>query len=157
MKTNITFLLLLLFVAVVSCQKSDNSPQGSGQPPDKSAIAPPVVHQSFQVISVSDAQNNLTAWFNTKPESVVVNAFLINSDELDAMISLRQNVAGAVKFRIYMGTNQFSVWPVNRAGGDISDLIYGVSSVGSGPCPLVCDYSSPIFNNPKYLEAAKAE
>ena len=140
----VTFLLLL--VVMFGCTKHETTPAVSGTHSNlkSSEITPMQNNNQLQIISVQTAHNNLANYLNNNPGSI--NAFTINLQQLQAIKLLFQANPSATGFRVYLG-DRMSVVAIDNRGQDITTLIYGTSSINSGPCPLICDVDSPIMGD----------
>jgi hypothetical protein len=96
------------------------------------------------------AANNYFKTYLLSPMSVdTLKAFTVTLEQYNAMTLILNNHSTAQGFRIYMGADSI---PSNRVmmvvgfgSPEYSGDIYSTSAAGSGPCPIVCDQSSPII------------
>ncbi|MEI7897489.1 MAG: hypothetical protein WCJ26_10675 [bacterium] len=149
MNNKFTMLLLAFFAGAVigaaiiwmlcncsCCQKSSQTPPVPPEPPDFPA----------HTISVQQANTYFHTYLNTPVSVDTLKAFTINSQQFDAMKAIAAMDTTVHGFRIYMGMD--SLTPVRMVVGtgtpDHTDNIYVTSDVDSGPCPWVCDDTSPI-------------
>ena len=146
MKTNITILLLLLFL--VACTKQSTAPATPQQENQlkSGAISPPSV-QGVHLITIKQAHDNLANYL-LKAQPEIVNAFTIDIQQINTAQILFQNPS-VTAIRIYQGDDgTFSICGVNSRGKDLTAVIYSVPVGESGLCPFVCDNDSPIMQNP---------
>jgi hypothetical protein len=102
-------------------------------------------------ISATDANVLLKRYLVTATTSPTpIKAFYIDLKQLDAMKLLLNKNSTLAGFRVYLGktpgNNQVGiVVGVDNRGLDVATkTIYRTDSPQSGPCPTVCDASSPI-------------
>ena len=100
------------------------------------------------LLKVNDSAANVYfKAYLTSPDSVIpFKAFTINYKQFNAMKLIANADSTVHGFRIYMGMNNRT--PVRLVVGtgspDKVSTIYMTTDEGSGPCPYVCDDSSPI-------------
>jgi len=135
-----TFLLgIFLGTALVSLYAFNSK---SESPPQTGQVQP---------ISLTDAVK-LTSRFTgqAKPFNAVLRGFAVTKDQLEAMNMIFDKNPQFNGIRLYMGQTKAEestsiVVGINKNGDDAtSQTIYNVSVSGSGPCPTVCDYNSPL-------------
>jgi hypothetical protein len=112
----------------------------------------PLPGTTVSKISVSDANTLFRAYYDkTAPINAVVKGFSITKEHLEALNNLSNENSALTGFRIYMGNdnngNVGIVVGVNSAGSDVTTSIYRVAAGSSGPCPTICDASSPIISH----------
>jgi hypothetical protein len=104
-------------------------------------------------INVTEANTLFKNYYqSTAPTTNIFKGFALTKEELTALNSLLTENSSLVGFRIYMGKSVTLstvgiVVGVNSAGKDVTTSIYQSPAVGSGPCPTICDSSSPITTN----------
>ncbi len=99
-------------------------------------------------IGVKKANTLFKAYLaNTPFVTDTLRAFTINMQQFDAMKLIAYRDSSVHGFRIYMGLD--SLTPVRMVVGtgspDKTDQIYQTTDACSGPCPHICDESSPIM------------
>ena len=114
----------------------------------------PVPAESPQVlrpIDTTEAQTLLRHYLSsTTIPAMPVKGFFLDMQQLDAMNRLSRENTTLTGFRIYLGKDANNVVVgivvgVNNRGSDaVSNTIYKTESSRSGPCPPVCDITSPI-------------
>ena len=102
-------------------------------------------------ISATDANVLLRRYLATDTTSPTrIKAFYIDIHQLDAMKLLLNNNRTLAGFRVYLGKTTGNnrvgiVVGVDSRGLDVATrAIYRTDSPQSGPCPTVCDATSPI-------------
>jgi hypothetical protein len=99
-------------------------------------------------ISVTKANSFFKTYIKNPLSVDTLKAFTINAEQFNAMTMIVKADSTVHGFRIYMGAD--SLTPVRMVVGtgspDKTNLIYATSDLNSGPCPHVCDKSSPIMD-----------
>jgi hypothetical protein len=113
------------------------------------SASPVSASSAVSKISVADANALFRTYFDkTAPINAVVKGFSITKEHLTALNNLSNENPGLSSFRIYMGNdaggNVGIVVGVSSAGTDVTTSIYRAAAASSGPCPTICDASSPI-------------
>jgi hypothetical protein len=138
---SVTFILGAVFgislIAVLSFVNPANSPSSSPDP----VVIP---------ITISDANHYFLNYY-AKADSIKdkFKGFYVDRLQLEAMniLATDKNLVG---FRLYMGKNNTNenigivVGITNTFSDAASGKIYKTESKSSGPCPFLCDVSSPI-------------
>jgi hypothetical protein len=113
-----------------------------------SPVKSPSPAPAISPINSVQAKALVARYKGTMKDKVI--AFRIDKDELDAITNIQGRFHGTTEFRIYMGIDGRDtvgiVVGLDAAGRD--DTIPGIfrtTSQHSGPCPPVCDVSSPIY------------
>ena len=115
------------------------------------AAPAPAPASGINKISVQQANALFKNYINSATASnAVFKAFTLNKDELSALNKLAGENPSLTGFRIYMGTDNTAgrvgiVVGVNSTGADVINSIYSSDAGASGPCPPICDSSSPIM------------
>jgi len=102
-------------------------------------------------ISIADANTMFRAYYDKTPAiNAVVKGFSLTREHLAALNNLANENPNLSSFRIYMGYDNNTtssigiVLGVNSAGVDVTTSIYRAVAGSSGPCPPVCDATSPV-------------
>ena len=102
----------------------------------------------LQKISVKEANSFFKTYIESPLSVDTLKAFTINAEQFNAMTLIVKADPKVNGFRIYMGMD--SLTPVRMVVGtgspDKTNLIYETTDLSSGPCPHVCDISSPIMD-----------
>ncbi|NOX85816.1 MAG: hypothetical protein GXO86_07625 [Chlorobi bacterium] len=115
---------------------------------NKSAV--PQTGQIVKVDITSAAKLTKNYKAAAKPMDEVLNGFTVNTYQLEAMNRLLKENPAAAGFRIYLGltpegAKKSIVVGIDSNGTDAtSGTKYKTSVRNSGPCPTVCDSSSPF-------------
>ncbi|HMG16628.1 MAG TPA: hypothetical protein VK590_14320 [Saprospiraceae bacterium] len=108
------------------------------------------------IISITSTQaNNYCKNYLTKAENFnqILKGFMVDKAQLLAMNSISSENPGLAGFRIYMGKDSNNakigiVVGIDINGRDaVNNSIFNTDSPSSGPCPTVCDNSSPIISD----------
>jgi hypothetical protein len=136
----VTFILGAVFgisvITVLSFVSPENPPSPS---PDISIITPADANHYF--INYYNQADSLKAKFK---------GFLVDRPQLDAMNALVANNKNIVGFRLYMGQSNTAekisivVGLTNTFSDAAGVRIYRTESRNAGPCPFLCDDTSPI-------------
>ena len=138
-----TFILGAIFgislLSVLSFVNSSNSPS-----PNQPIVA----------ITTSEANHYFLNYY-TRADSLrgKVKGFTVDKLQLEAMNNLNANNSNLVGFRLYMGKNENNenvgivVGVTARFSDATTGRIYKTESLNIGPCPTLCDVSSPITQN----------
>jgi hypothetical protein len=107
-----------------------------------------------KTISVDTAAAYFQCYMKDPDTVGVFKAYNINLEQLRAMNMIAMNDSTVAGFRIYPGvfgdpTDVTVVVGVTGSGTDNTTTIYTTSATGTGPCPTVCDGTSPITNPKK--------
>lgn len=105
-------------------------------------------------ISVDSANYYFKQYF-TQAETLnkdTIKGFAVNIEQLNTLTSILKTYPDLSGFRIYLGkdTKQNDlriVVGIDQKGVDVvtAGSIYRTISAGSGPCPKMCDASSPVI------------
>ena len=102
-------------------------------------------------ISVGDANAMFLRYYNSAPDlNARFKGFAVNREEFNAIQTLFSKDETLDACRIYLGRdkNQNDVRIVVGVNGNGLDVVtggvYRTQSMGSSPCPTVCDVASPI-------------
>ncbi len=103
-------------------------------------------------VTVAQAQAYSMKYRSTAaPLNQVVKGFTIDKAQLEAMNSIARENAALTGFRIYMGMDDNSrklgiVVGIDNTGRDaVANTIYNTDAQNVGPCPPICDVSSPLI------------
>ncbi|MGA2822607.1 MAG: hypothetical protein ABSE72_03680 [Bacteroidales bacterium] len=116
----------------------------TGQP--KSANADPVVTK----ISVTDAHTYFQNYYkNAIAYTSKMKGFIVDKEDLTAMNIIMGATPSAVGFRVYFGNDTSGaplliICGVDANGYDMTGNVYSATTNRVGPCPPVCDLTSPI-------------
>lgn len=108
------------------------------------------------IISITSTQaNNYYKNYMTKAESFnqVIKGFMVDKAQLSAMNTIAAENSNLSGFRIYMGKDNNNakigiVVGTDANGRDaVNNSIFNTDSPSSGPCPTICDNSSPIISD----------
>jgi hypothetical protein len=116
-------------------------------------VAPAASSPGGGLVAISAAQAHaysLKFRSTAAPLNQVVKGFTIDKAQLEAMNSLVRENTALSGFRIYMGMDDNSkklgiVVGIDNMGRDaVANTIYNTDAQNVGPCPPICDVSSPI-------------
>jgi hypothetical protein len=109
----------------------------------------------LQVLTVEQARQYYSNYHaHALPETEILKGFsFLTADYFQAAASIYGKDEGIVGYRTYMGVDDSGaaigiMVGVDASGKDMTnddDIIYGVRG-SMGPCPNICDSSSPITN-----------
>jgi hypothetical protein len=152
MKNNFLMMLLAFIAGVIvaalvawllccNCCKSGCSHKQCSAAPDSTGI---------MKVTSGEAQTIKTAYLKDKPVSVdTLRAFSINIAQFNAMKLIALKDTNLLGFRVYMGLDGRT--PVRLVVGfgspDHVEAIYKTTEDNSGPCPDVCDDSTPAVHD----------
>ena len=113
----------------------------------RTPVPEPIIDSAaMRKVSVQQANTYFHAYFNSPVSVDSLKGFTINFQQFEAMKAIANIDSTVHGFRIYMGMD--SNTPVRLVVGtgtpDHTDNIYVTSDVDSGPCPHICDDTSPI-------------
>jgi hypothetical protein len=114
--------------------------------------APPLPNQPLDIIDTLAAKKLFYNYYNsTGPIPTTFKGFMVDRLQLEAMNNLVNYDRTLTGFRLYMGMTDSGervgiVVGVNDRLSDAPGRIYQTASVNSGPCPFICDETSPITN-----------
>jgi hypothetical protein len=98
-------------------------------------------------ISVPTANSFFKNYLESPTSVDTLIAFTINAEQYNSMVMIAKSDPTVHGFRIYMGIDSVKtpvMMVVGTGSGDKGNPVYGTSSLNSGPCPRVCDRTSPI-------------
>ena len=113
--------------------------------------APSTAQAGISLVSATDANTLLKAYLtNADTPARPVNGMFLDLQQLNAMNTLAGKNPNLSGFRLYFGREKTGVQVGLVVGVDshnvdlITNSIYKTDSPKTGPCPPVCDVSSPI-------------
>jgi len=132
----------LVWLCYCCCCKMQCSRQDKTVQMDSLLVAP-------QLIDTITANNYFKTYMLSPVGVDTLKAFTINLQQYNAMGLILKAIPSAHGFRIYMGaqgtpTNRI-LMVVGTGSPDKTGTIYATSATGTGPCPIVCDNTSPIL------------
>ena len=106
-------------------------------------------------IITSAQANSYYRNYMTKAESFnqVIRGFMVDKSQLSAMNAIASENESLNGFRIYTGRDNNNVKVgivvgIDANGRDaVNNSIFNTDSPSSGPCPTICDQSSPIISD----------
>ena len=112
-------------------------------------IKPSPYGKNTATIDTIAANSYYHAYLGAPVSIDTLKAFTINLEQFYAMGKILNADSTVHGFRIYMGADGSPAKPVMMVVGtgspDKTGSIYLTSAIGSGPCPIICDVSSPII------------
>jgi hypothetical protein len=121
------------------------------------SATPPLPDPQPEIIDTVAAKQLFFNYYNSPgPIPERVKGFFVDRLQLIAMNNLVEFDSTLAGFRLYLGKSDADepvgiVVGVAEVRGKLSDVkngrIYKTASVKSGPCPFICDESSPITND----------
>ncbi|MFZ4520548.1 MAG: hypothetical protein ACOYNC_02515 [Bacteroidales bacterium] len=152
MKNKTTMFLLAMFAGAIigaaivwmlcncCCHKSCNVTQ--------TPVPPPVESPGNQQINDSVANTYFKEYLKSPIHVDTLKAFTISFTQFNAMQQIANSDTSVHGFRIYLGMDGKT--PVRMVVGtgspDKVNKIILTDDVNSGPCPYICDDSSPIMD-----------
>ena len=113
--------------------------------PSKSPAPNPAIAR----ISVADANVYFKNYYRSAtPYTSTMKGFNVALEELTVMNSILAADPTVAGFRCYFGTNAGAsimiICGVDAHGSDMTGNIYSSTATNIGPCPPICDLTSPI-------------
>ena len=112
------------------------------------------VPQGLATITAQDANLLFKNYFKTATAPTTpIKGFFLDSLQYNAMKLIAGEKNDLAGFRVYLGKDRNNlpvsiVVGVDSKGSDAtSNTLYKTSSIKSGPCPFVCDFTSTITRN----------
>ncbi|MEI7661389.1 MAG: hypothetical protein WCK34_04295 [Bacteroidota bacterium] len=131
--------VLIFWLLCCNCSKHSCCQKQCCMAPDTSGI---------HVITAKTANNLFKAYLASS--SVIgadtLKAFTVNLQQFNAMKLIAKHDSSVHGFRIYMGMDSLTsvMMVVGTGSPDKTDYIIQTTDAASGPCPHVCDETSPV-------------